>query len=593
MNILAIHYGFNSSVAYIENWKLIYLLHEEKFDNIKNSICFPVECIKFLNKKIDFSKVERISIWPKNLSKSTWNRYLDKSLYNIKQEIFFKVTIKDYIFYFLYIVAPFLFNFYNDFRTDNKKNNIKSKIWFSKELTKHIWIDIKPDIIDLVEHHITHALSPVYFYWLYKQKEPILLFSLDWAWDRYCASVRLWKNWKMTDLWVTRLQYSLWFVWSYLTALLWMKPHEHEYKVMWLAAYSQEKYFKNIYDKFFKDIIYIDWYNFKSKFPLNRSNVYFRKKLIWYRFDNIAWALQYMTENIVTEWIKNSIKISWINKIAVSWWVFMNIKLNKKIWELKEIDKVYFMPSAWDESTVLGLIFQSYLQNWWDLDKLQEIRTMFSWIEITTSETQVFIDKNIKWKYKYEYLWSDENSSKKVAELLSKFEIVWICRWKGEWWARSLCNRAIISNASDLKSFHTVNDMIKMRDFWMPFAPTMLEEFAPKYLKDWDIQKDRIKDSSYYMITAFDSTELWQKDLIAAMHQKDKTLRPQLVNKESNNWMYNTLKSYEKLTGMWWVMNTSLNIHWYPLVWTIEQALFTFKNSWLKYMLIDNYLITK
>jgi carbamoyltransferase len=70
-------------------------------------------------------------------------------------------------------------------------------------------------------------------------------------------------------------------------------------------------------------------------------------------------------------------------------------------------------------------------------------------------------------------------------------------------------------------------------------------------------------------------------------------LRPQLVSEQSNTWMYTMLKEYEKMTWMWWVMNTSLNIHWYPLVWTLEQALFTFENSWLQYLLVDQFLISK
>jgi carbamoyltransferase len=63
------------------------------------------------------------------------------------------------------------------------------------------------------------------------------------------------------------------------------------------------------------------------------------------------------------------------------------------------------------------------------------------------------------------------------------------------------------------------------------------------------------------MITAFDSTDLAKKHLKAALHQKDKTLRPQMVTNQSNFLMYTILKEYEKLTGMGGVMNTSLNIH--------------------------------
>ena len=84
----------------------------------------------------------------------------------------------------------------------------------------------------------------------------------------------------------------------------------------------------------------------------------------------------------------------------------------------------------------------------------------------------------------------------------------------------------------------------------MPFAPTMLEEWADKYLKSWDILSKKVQESTYYMITTFESTLLGQDHLRAAMHQKDKTLRPQLVNKDSNPWMYKTLKDFETLTGM-------------------------------------------
>lgn len=67
-----------------------------------------------------------------------------------------------------------------------------------------------------------------------------------------------------------------------------------------------------------------------------------------------------------------------------------------------------------------------------------------------------------------------------------------MCRGAGEWGARSLCNRAILSNASSLANFHTVNDMIKMRDFWMPFAPTMLESATNEYIKDWKNIESRV-----------------------------------------------------------------------------------------------------
>ena len=75
---------------------------------------------------------------------------------------------------------------------------------------------------------------------------------------------------------------------SQLFVSLGMKPIEHEYKVMGLAAYTSEKYYKEVYDDMFKDLFTIDGLEWKAKFPMNRAYIYLRKKWFGKRFDNIA-----------------------------------------------------------------------------------------------------------------------------------------------------------------------------------------------------------------------------------------------------------------------------------------------------------------
>jgi len=121
----------------------------------------------------------------------------------------------------------------------------------------------------------------------------------------------------------------------------------------------------------------------------------------------------------------------------------------------------------------------------------------------------------------------------------------------------------------------------------MPFAPSILKEDASLYIKN-----PKNIDAPY-MIVAFDSTELAKKHLIAAMHQADHTLRAQLVNKEVNPHYHKIIREFKKLTGIGGILNTSFNLHGYPLVATLEQAMFTFENSGLKYLAIENYLVSK
>ena len=591
MKILSIYLWHNSTIAYLKDWELKYVLNEEKFDNVKNSDNFPIKSINYLKTKEDLTDLDKIVIIGKGINR--WMlRYIENYTKESKSKMInYEPNIYDRVLYFIMKYLPWVMNMINDSYLRLRKILFKDKVIALIE--KWLWFKIPEEKVEFIGHHEAHALSVLYFYWLHTSHDPILVFTLDWEWDKHCATVNIWKHQKLETIATVRNRYSIWDVRSKsFTWWMGMTPLEHEYKVMWLAAYSSKKYYQDVYNKLFKDTIKINWLTRKSKVPGCKSHVYYHNKLWWLRFDNIAWALQEFTEEIVMQWIKNGIKETGIKKIALSWWVFMNVKLNQKIQELHEIEKVYFMPSAGDDSTPIWGVFWWYLSLKWNLKELKPVETMFSWVRYSDQEVEDFFKD--KWdKYDIEKFKNEEELIKRTANLLKDFEIVAIFQWPWERWARSLCNRAIMANASNLESFHTVNDMIKMRDFWMPFAPTMLEERAGKYIKNRDKFKERTIQSDYYMITAFDSTPLAQKDLKASIHQKDKTLRPQLVNSKSNPLVYKILKEYEWLTGMWWIMNTSMNIHGYPLVGTLEQALFTLDNSWLKHMIVNNILIHK
>jgi carbamoyltransferase len=124
-----------------------------------------------------------------------------------------------------------------------------------------------------------------------------------------------------------------------------------------------------------------------------------------------------------------------------------------------------------------------------------------------------------------------------------------------------------------------------MRDFWMPFAPSMLAERQHDYI-------DNPKNSKAgFMILAFPSLPAASKDIISALHPMDLTCRPQLVDEKTNPKYCKILKSYEKLTGMGAFLNTSFNLHGDPIVNTPEDAVRTLLNSQLDYVVMENYLV--
>ena len=115
-----------------------------------------------------------------------------------------------------------------------------------------------------------------------------------------------------------------------------------------------------------------------------------------------------------------------------------------------------------------------------------------------------------------------------IADLLAKGEIVAVCRGRMEWGARALGNRSILSCAADPRRIDEINNMIKMRDFWMPFAPSIKAESAHRYFEmDKNIEPD-------FMTFAFPLLPGAAKDLAAGAHPKDRTIRPQMVRKTAN-----------------------------------------------------------
>ena len=94
------------------------------------------------------------------------------------------------------------------------------------------------------------------------------------------------------------------------------------------------------------------------------------------------------------------------------------------------------------------------------------------------------------------------------------------------------------------------------------------------------------------MILSFDTTNK-KDDLIAGVHQADLTARPQIIERDWNPNYYDVLKEFEKITKRGVILNTSFNLHGYPIVYGPEEALWVFKNSDLNYLVLGDYIVYK
>ena len=569
MIVLGISPGHGSSIGLYKDGKIISLVCEERFSKIKNHLGFPYKGLNYLLKEngIKTSDIDLAVIvggHPRSqMINLTSNGKLSKnfsrnkgSLKEIFKKIIPKALIKKYSFY----------------HWKNKEGFILEK--YSKIL------GIKKEKIKFIDGHVAHALSAAP-----NISKDTLVLTLDGEHAIDCATVSIFDGKKIKFISKTPSNHSLGLLYTAVTEYLGMKPNEHEFKVMGLAPYAKgDRILKA--KKVFDELIGLkkDSLEFISKKDMHEILPYLEKTLRDYRFDYIAAALQLKTEELILEWVKRAIKKTGIKKIALSGGVFMNVKANMLVSQLKEVEEVFIVPSSGDESSPIGCIY-------WGIKKLDEnvkidpIKDLYLGPKYSNEEILRLIkQRKLEDKYKVVFY---KDIEKKIADLLSKGKI--IARFKGrcEFGARALGNRSIIADASKREVVKEINEQIKNRDFWMPFAPSILYEKSSEYL----INPKKL--FAPWMVLGFETNKKARKDLIAGLHPYDLTARPQMVTKDFNKDYHRLLELFEKKTGKSGVLNTSFNLHGEPMVSSPEDAIHTFEDSGLKYLAIENYIISK
>ena len=186
---------------------------------------------------------------------------------------------------------------------------------------------------------------------------------------------------------------------------------------------------------------------------------------------------------------------------------------------------------------------------------------------------------------KYEV--TTDASATSVAQLLADGKAIARCVGRMEFGQRSLGNRSILADPSLPVVKEKINAAIKNRDFWMPFAPVILDSFVDEYLVNPK------KLLSPHMTLGFETTEEGYRAMIAACHPADKTARAQILYRDANPELYETIEAFVDITGRGALLNTSFNLHGYPIVNTTRDAIYVLENSDLDGLILHNFLVKK
>ena len=595
MNVLSIHWGKCSGCSIIIDNEIKFATSEERFSRIKSDESYPKraieEALKFC--KINPDELDKVLIAANRVPfipplLRVYSKFSLKDHLKLMEEYWYPKLIKNepvkMIDLFRDRIDTNRFPFDQPFVKDldfekieqiqyNKDNDKNISNFFKKTISKHL--EIEQEKIVHVEHDTCHGSygfygSPI------RENNTLIITGDAWGddtsgtiaiYDSKNNEIKRVKEYDHKDFQLAR-------IYRYTTLLLRMIPNEHEYKVMGLAPYYNGKMIQEV-EKVYDKMLKINGLDFEFNSEIKDIYQYLKENLNEFRFDHIAAGIQSFSEKILVKWFTNALKKYNSNSIVFSGGVSLNIKANLMISKIENLKKFFVCGGGGDETLPIGACYHYAEQQKIEPKPLESLYLGTN-AEYTDNEIKIFDDYKVN---KFENI-------EQVIDLVLENKILATCRGRAEMGPRSLGNRSILADPRETSNIQKINTAIKNRDFWMPFSPIVLSEYQSELI---DNPK---KLESPHMTIAFETVD-GERKIPAAIHQADKTARPQLLKKEVNPQLWGLIKGFYDKTGVPSLLNTSFNLHGEPIVNNIHDALHVFENSKLDVLWLDRHIIQK
>ncbi|UCF07582.1 MAG: carbamoyl transferase [Thermoplasmata archaeon] len=444
--------------------------------------------------------------------------------------------------------------------------------------------------IELVNHHDAHCASAYYA----SGFDEAMIVSADLSGDSVCTEFCRGSGQDMEVLRRIPKPNSLGIFYSVLTQYVGFQRDNDEYKVMGLSSYGTRgafdfdwflKYGGGAYD------LNTDYIRIPPPGQPNPSKQepFYNQKLVdkmgaprlpegevTAHYEDIAACGQEHLEKVFVEMVTQLHKDTGLRKLCLAGGVALNCVVNQRLMNLDFIDDLYIQPAASDAGLSLGAAYMMARREGFTLKALPDV---FMGPEYTNDELQQSLDMaGVKYS-------EEKDVASVAAQKVSEDKIVGWYHGRMEFGPRALGNRTILANPQNPDMKDIVNNKIKFREQFRPFAPSVLEEDSPLYF----VGKSK---AAPYMTITFDVTE-GAKDVIPSVVHVDDTSRIQTVNKEQNAIYYEYLQELKKVTGHGVTLNTSFNVKGDPIVNTPYQALATFYGSGMDVLILGNYILEK
>lgn len=594
MNILGLCVGEFAAAALVSNGKLMGASYEERFYRKKCYAGFPARAIDSIlhESNLSYADIDKVMVINETecgLELAVVQRlhsfgvadYL-KEAHEYYYPMIFKNEKRKYMQVFPEKVQKGVFDDDIFDVLEREGETPENSVALRKELIgRHLG---RKDIpIEFVEHHYSHALYG--FLFAPRDSKKILVFTADSFGDYTNANIFRFCGGAIQKIYEDGTQ-NLGRLFRNITLLLGMKPYQHEYKVMGLAPYAppwEGAKAKAVFDSYLSGFSDGEW-----KYARVPKDHYFtfREELEGIRFDAIAQGLQSHFEERMKEWFTYFIDRNLdCDTVVFSGGLSMNVKTNMLLSDIAADRGMRFCaaPSGDDYSHCVSVAFAGMLPSKESTGDLKaghldalDLGHLFS--EADRHEIREWAERN-GWAVRP----VDHDA---IAAELASGKILALCHGRAEFGARALGFRSIIADPRDADTIRRINVAVKMRDFWMPFAPAILDGHQTAY-----IEQSTCTEAYRFMACASRTTPEGRIALRAATHPYDSTARPQVVSSDANRLFATVIKHFGDRTGTYAVLNTSLNIHGYPIVNDAGDLIYLLENCGIDGCILEDAMM--
>ncbi|MCC7518330.1 MAG: hypothetical protein IT578_03995 [Verrucomicrobiae bacterium] len=393
-----------------------------------------------------------------------------------------------------------------------------------------------------------------------------------------------WKEGLLRRLWTSGLDGSPGAFYGSVTEGLGFISPRHEGKVTGLAAWGKGRALDGVFGTALA-LAPEETHFTCEQAKDNPPNISEARKAVIHRAmkgisrEDVSGAAQRVLEQVVLGHARWALAKTGHGRLALAGGVFGNVKLNQRLMELPEVEKVFVFPAMSDAGLAVAaarMVADPAPR------KSAPLRDVYLGSFAMNAEVEAELRRS-------GFAWArveGAERARRAARFVADGKVLGLHQGRMEFGPRALGNRSILASPTDARINDALNHRLGRSEF-MPFAPSVLAERCAEIFVNFE----RGAHAAEFMTVTFEVKPAW-RDRIPAVVHVDGTARPQAVHREKNPRYYDILKAYEEITGLPVLVNTSFNVHEEPIVCRPSDALQALREKRVDALLIEDFWVT-